>query len=154
MMKIKNEEEYEAYSDYMKDLCEECTRTKNHCCLMDIPLDIPSAMHLLYQGDKVGITNTIMRQHPNYDDKVFICTPETKGDITLQECVFFKDGKCAIYEHRPDICRNYGTEFMKCRNTLVDSIPANRMDINTMNKFDNIALTQSYVTKYIERLKI
>jgi len=153
-MKFKNEEEYEAYHDYMKELCEECTKTQNHCCSMDIPLDMPNAMHLLYQGDKVGITNTILRQHPEFDDKVFICTPETKGNITLQECVFFKDGKCAIYEYRPVICRYYGTEFMKCRNTLVDSIPTHRMDTNTMNKFDDIALNKSDVNKYIKRVKI
>ena len=26
-----------------------------------------------------------------------------------------KNGKCSIYEDRPFICRNYGTDFIRCR---------------------------------------
>jgi len=153
-MKFNSEEEYDSYQEYMKDLCSECTKTENHCCLMDIPLDIPVAMELMYWGDKVGITNTIARLHPKFEEKVFICTPETRGDISFKECVFFRNGKCSIYEHRPDICRHFGTEFMKCRNTLLDEIPKKRMDINTMHKFDDIALKNSDINKYIERIKV
>lgn len=154
MMKFKTEEEYNSYQEYMKDLCSECTKTDNHCCKMDIPLDLPVAIHLVHQGDKIGITDTIIRRHPKFDDKAFICKKDTAGDITDKNCVFFIDGKCAIYEHRPDICRYFGTEFMKCRNTIVGEIPTHKMDINTMNKFDDIAINQSDINNYLGRVKL
>jgi len=124
---------------------------------MDIPLDIPQALFLIHQGEKVGIKNLICRVHPKFEEKVLICKPETRGNIAIQECVFFLDGKCSIYENRPDICRMYGTEFMRCRNECVGIHLSGDIDdltIEDLQNLDRIALEKSEIKKYIDRVII
>ena len=36
-------------------------------------------------------------------------------DIRLHDCVALINGKCSVYEDRPNIYRHYGTEFMRCK---------------------------------------
>lgn len=138
----------------IQSLCKECVKTQNHCCIMDIPFDVQAALFIMAEGDKVGITDTIIRVHPKFDDKVIICFKNTAGDITNQNCVYFRGGRCAIYNNRPDICRHYGTELIKCRSMFMDEIPFKKMDENTTRHLDNIALNQSDINKYFKRVII
>jgi Fe-S-cluster containining protein len=124
---------------------------------MDIPLDVPQALFLIHQGEKVGIKNLICRVHPKIEEKVLICKQETRGDIAIQECVFFLDGKCSIYEDRPDICRIYGTEFMRCRYECVGihlSEDIEDLTIEDLQNLDKISLEKSKIKDMIERIII
>lgn len=50
----------------------------------------------------------------NFDIKIII-----KTDCELPDCVFLKsDNTCAIYDHRPDLCKKYGLSsgIMECPN--------------------------------------
>lgn len=136
------------------DLCNECCKTENHCCIMDIPFEIPNALFLISKGEEVGVKDLICREHPNFEGRVIICRSDTAGNINNQNCVFFINQRCAIYEHRPDICRFFGTDFLKCRSMFMDEIPYKKMDLQTLNKFDSIAANNSKVSNYIERVKI
>jgi Fe-S-cluster containining protein len=99
--------------------CEECTKTKNHCCKADIPHDIVTALALVAMGEDKGLKNLGITAHPNHETRAIIFDKKwIKGnDLNIEDkpCVFLKDGKCIVYENRPDICRLYGTEFVRCR---------------------------------------
>jgi Fe-S-cluster containining protein len=134
------------------DLCTECCKTENHCCIMDIPFEIPNALFLISKGEEVGIKDLICREHPAYYGRVIICKNDTNGDISNQNCVFFVNQRCAIYEHRPDICRFFGTDFHKCRSMFMDEIPQKKIDSKTLNKFDDIAVKNSDINNYVNRV--
>jgi len=94
--------------------CEVCTKTDNHCCLADIPYDYIEALKLCDLGRQNGL-DLIMVSHPKFEDKVIILNSGDDGILENKPCVFLKNGKCSIYEDRPFICRNYGTDFIRCR---------------------------------------
>ena len=98
----------------MKLPCEVCTKTDNHCCLADIPYDYMEALKLCDLGRQKGL-DLIMVSHPKFEDKVIILNSGDDGISEDKPCVFLKNGKCSIYEDRPFICRNYGTDFIRCR---------------------------------------
>lgn len=108
----------------MKLPCEECVKTSNHCCKADIPYNIVDALHIKYLLLKGGFYEPhqiFINPHPNNTPEVFCIfnitdiEPESEIDIQNMDCVAFRDGKCLIYDDRPNICRQYGTEFMRCR---------------------------------------
>lgn len=134
------------------DLCNECCKTENHCCIMDIPFEIPNALFLISKGEEAGIKDLICREHPAYPGRVIVCKTDTSGDVSNQNCVFFVNQRCAIYEHRPDICRFFGTDFHKCRSMFMDEIPQKKIDFKTLNKFDDIATKNSHINKYMNRV--
>jgi len=98
--------------------CEECTKTKNHCCLADIPHHIADAMYFKHLANELNI-ECIVTLHPakNVQDGMMVLVNKSMEghDITQHSCIFLIDNKCAIYENRPTICRSYGTEVMPCR---------------------------------------
>ena len=105
--------------------CEECTKTKNHCCKADIPLGLLDALHMKYLlVDKYKVLpkeDVLLNQHPNEQPGMYFVlnihdiTPGSEVDIRDHNCAALIDGKCAVYADRPNICRQYGTDFMKCR---------------------------------------
>lgn len=103
----------------MKLPCEECVKTNNHCCKADIPYDHVTAMCLYIEGKKVLNKDISIVQHPKFESKALIVDKAwvEKGGIDLEgkDCVFLVNGKCSIYESRPDICRLYGTDKIRCR---------------------------------------
>lgn len=105
--------------------CEECTKTKNHCCKADIPLGLLDALHMKYLlVDKYKVLpkeDVLLNQHPNEQPGMYFVlnihdiTHGSEVDIRDHNCAALIDGKCAVYADRPNICRQYGTDFMKCR---------------------------------------
>lgn len=96
--------------------CEECVKTNNHCCLADIPFDYMEALYLANKGKEFGL-DLMLVEHPSFNDKVVILDSKTEFGSSLQgvPCVFLRDGKCLVYEDRPFICKQYGSEFIRCR---------------------------------------
>lgn len=135
--------------------CEQCTQTDNHCCIADIPYDLPIALSMLHFGSLVGINDIFITKHPKYDEKVVILKNGTSGNISKMPCVFFTDGKCAIYENRPDICRIYGTELMRCRyecSGIKHKEFIERISMQDIEKLDAYALNKSLTNKYIDKV--
>lgn len=98
--------------------CEECVKTKNHCCKADIPLPPVTAKIMSMRAIELGI-NAGIHPHPNIDGYMVVFNhdwiEDGNIDLTNKDCALFIDGKCAIYEHRPDICREYGGKYIRCR---------------------------------------
>jgi Fe-S-cluster containining protein len=106
----------------MKKLnCEECTKTNNHCCKADIPYSPLEAMSMILYGEKVGIKNITLMPSNKIKKDYFVIIDNSwiksddSVDLSDKNCVFFIEGKCSIYENRPNICRLYGTEMIRCR---------------------------------------
>lgn len=105
--------------------CEECTKTTNHCCKADIPLGLLDALHMKYLlVDKYKLLakeDVLINLHPNGQESMYYVLniqDIPKGseiDIRHHNCAALIDGKCAVYADRPNICRQYGSDFMKCR---------------------------------------
>ena len=95
--------------------CNECVKTRNHCCRADLHLGIADAVLMVTKADELGI-DIVLGQHPE-DERSFMMIPNKPGiDIRKEPCVFFgSDGKCKIYEDRPSICRVYGGTEIRCR---------------------------------------
>ena len=49
--------------------CDICTKTDNHCCKADTPLDIPIALALV---EISGLTNLAITETPKFTGSVFI----------------------------------------------------------------------------------
>ncbi len=75
--------------------CDICTKTNNHCCKADIPLDAPIALALI---EISGLTNLAITETPKFPgsvvivDKRWFVDPKKKIPVDIQEkaCVFFK----------------------------------------------------------------
>lgn len=135
--------------------CEECTKTNNHCCKMDIPYHPVDAMWFIKCGEDVGINDLVLINHPKFNDMVIIANKNTYGDIQELPCVFLKDGKCAIYNNRPIICRSYGTEFIRCRFEACniaseDTIKSFKLsDIKRLDEYaSNLSTINNYTNKF------
>jgi len=82
----------------MNDICEEC---KGKCCqgIIDV-----------YSSDEI------------FYDETLVCEAEdTKYDRQMQtvennRCIALKDGKCTIYEKRPQVCRLFEVGNRCCEN--------------------------------------
>ena len=141
--------------------CAECTKTNNHCCKADIPLDIVDAVHMKWLitekyklADKVDI---VVALHPvtnlREQNKFFVINQKdiiagSSVDIREHNCSAFIDGKCGIYEDRPNICRQYGTAFMKCRFEcagITSSSQIAALDSNSIKELDMFAAQDSEV---------
>ena len=99
--------------------CEECVKTDNHCCLADIPY-LLSDIDRIYDHMPDHLNKEDFRIYKRLDfeiSKMFILAHKSYNNKVLQliNCVFFKDGKCSIYEYRPEICKIYGTKELRCR---------------------------------------
>ena len=87
--------------------CNICTKTNNHCCTADIPLDVPIALALI---EVSGNNNLAITETPKFPgsvvivDKRWFIDPKIPVDIQEKTCVFFQEGKCSVYDYRPDIC--------------------------------------------------
>lgn len=141
--------------------CAECTQTNNHCCKADIPYTLVDALHIKWLiTDKYKIANRediVIGNHPavNLQDKdlyfVFNSKDITTGstvDIRTHNCPAMVDGKCGIYDDRPNICRQYGTEFMRCRYecsgiTTKEQIMV--LDMNSVKMLDSFANDSSLI---------
>ena len=134
----------------MKLPCEECTKTNNSCCKADIPYGLLDALHIKYlltQKYKVlKPSQILMHPHPNDEPNQYMiinCTDikrDDEVDIREHNCVALIEGRCAIYEDRPSICRQYGTEFARCRfecagiSSYEDIAKCTVEDIKTLDK--------------------
>lgn len=140
--------------------CEECVKTDNHCCKADIPLEPTTALSLIGIAREAGITNLGMNEHPKFESRVIIFNKDWVEDGHLdlvgKDCAFLVDGKCAIYENRPDICRLYGTKWIRCRweaggvNSQAQISRATREDIEY---YDSIAGEKSQIKKELEMIR-
>jgi Fe-S-cluster containining protein len=124
---------------------------------MDIPLEMPIALFLVAKGEEIGLNDLIVREHPLFLERAIVCKETTKGDITTQDCVFFIGGRCSIYEHRPDICRIYGTEYIRCRyecSEINNQYTIASLDKKTIQELDNISISKSKIGNYINHIRI
>ena len=96
--------------------CEECTKTNNHCCVASVPYGISEALFYSNLADKLGI-ESLVYPHPAVNVGLFALVNSSMldKDISQETCIFFKDGKCSIYDERPPLCRAYGSDYMVCR---------------------------------------
>lgn len=140
----------------MKLPCEECTKTKNSCCKADTPLHLLDALHMKYLvTEKYKVlkpSQVLMHPHPNGNANSYFvinCTDIKKHDevdIREHNCVALIDGKCSIYEDRPNICRQYGTEFVRCRfecSNITSEEDIAKCTIEDIKKLNNIAFNLS-----------
>lgn len=136
-------------------ICEQCTKTNNHCCKADIPLDVPIALALIHYGEQAGITGLVVRDHPKFQNQVVILEEGFRGNISHKTCCFLKDGKCAIYQNRPDICRIYGSNIMRCRYEACGITTVSKIDYTEeeLLMLDKKAFESSKIMKYIDRLR-
>ena len=138
--------------------CEECTKTKNHCCKADIPLGLLDALHMKYLlVDKYKVLpkeDVLLNQHPNEQPGMYFVLnihdiiPGSEVDIRDHNCAALIDGKCAVYADRPNICRQYGTEFMRCRYecsgiTTIEQIMV--LDLNSIKMLESFANDSSLI---------
>lgn len=136
--------------------CSECTQTSNHCCKMDIPLEMPICLFLVAKGEELGMRDLIVREHPHFPERGIVCKETTKGDITTKDCVFFIDGKCAIYEDRPDICRIYGTKYIRCRyecSGIKDKSIIEKFTKSDIQKLDSFSIEESEIRNQINKIR-
>ena len=142
----------------MKKLdCETCCKSNNHCCLTDIPYEPPIAMAMIGYGEDAGIKDVLMIEHPKLPERVMLVNQDMSGkDVSTLPCVFFKDNKCAIYENRPDICRLYGTEHIRCRYEASDKVfnldGYNSLTRDDIEELDSNAMKKNRIVKYVNRM--
>ena len=89
-------------------LCGECCRHVNDSIMLE-PMDAYRLARLLReQGEPVSGTEDVLAEYAHTSwlaDNFPIYLLNTVG--TLDACVFLKDGRCSVYEARPQICRMY-----------------------------------------------
>lgn len=127
--------------------CEVCTKTNNHCCKADIPLEIPIALSLI---DISGRTDLSITEHPKFKERALIVKNEWEHktvNVNEENCVFFIDSKCSIYENRPDICRLYGTKQMRCRWEYVEPEKICKATKEDIAYYDKVAIENSSIYK-------
>ena len=130
--------------------CDICVKTDNHCCKADIPLDIPIALALV---EISGLTNLAITETPKFPgsvvivDKNWFTDPSVQVDIQTKTCVFLKEGKCSVYDHRPDICRWYGTKQIRCRWEFIEPSKIAKATLEDVNYYDKIAMENSSICK-------
>lgn len=127
--------------------CEICTKTNNHCCKADIPLEIPIALALI---DISGRTDLSVIEHPRFKERGLIVNNDwqfKEVNINEENCNFFIDSKCSIYEHRPDICRLYGTKQIRCRWEYIEPEKIYKATKDDIAYYDNVAIENSSINK-------
>lgn len=89
-------------------LCGECCRHVSDCIMLS-PMDAYHlARYLREQGEPVSGTEDVLAQYAHASwlaDNFPIYLLNTVG--TSDACVFLKDGRCSVYEARPQVCRMY-----------------------------------------------
>jgi len=130
--------------------CDVCTKTNNHCCKADIPLrlgeintifnNLPNDMtqkdFLIIKHNSYQVTKKFMLIHKSYNG----C------DINITDCIFLKNGKCSIYNYRPDICKVYGTDTMRCRyeaSNITSEESIKEFKIDDIEKLDSISMAKT-----------
>lgn len=90
------------------ECCGRCCRNLENALMVD-PLDIFNlSKHLRGQGQEIlGPEDMLERfAHPELLDGCYpIFQLNTEGED--HACVFLKDGRCSVYEARPQVCRMY-----------------------------------------------
>ena len=138
--------------------CTECVKTSNHCCLADIPIDFITAVSMLEYAKDTGmdISKLYLTKHPKFEEKGIIIHKDwvdSDGDVDISNkaCVFLQEGKCSIYEYRPDICRWYGTDYIRCRWEASSITPEQiaRATIEDIKFYDDEARIKSKTMKAI-----
>ena len=130
--------------------CDICTKTNNHCCKADIPLDAPIALALI---EVSGNTNLAITETPKFPgsvvivDKRWFIDPKISVDIQEKTCVFLQEGKCSIYDYRPDICRWYGTKQIRCRWEFIEPTKIAKATLEDINYYDKVAMENSSICK-------
>ena len=151
--------------------CEECTKHKWHCCKADIPYTVVDVMYMKYLGTekyKLYEPNELyITTHPKVDNadmysiiRMKDLDPTKENDIRNLDCIFFNSdsGKCDVYEDRPMICRQYMTDFARCRfdHKNFSSIEFSSMTFKDIKELDEDAFKRSAIiaiTPYNERRK-
>ena len=94
--------------------CALCVNTQYHCCKASISYNIMDTIILINKATSLNIDIKI---YPSKDKaNYFNITKKGKPFKSLNDenCIFLKNGKCLIYDERPNICRVYGTDQVKC----------------------------------------
>ena len=87
--------------------CAECCRHVEDALMLE-PLDIYRlSRYLRDQGETVGGPEDVLDRyaHPALIEGLPIYQLNSVGDD--HACVFLKDGRCAVYDARPQVCRMY-----------------------------------------------
>lgn len=89
-------------------LCGECCRYVKDSIMLE-PMDTYRlARYLREHGNPVAGTEDVLAQYAHASwlgDNFPIYLLNTGG--TLDACVFLKDGRCSVYDARPQVCRMY-----------------------------------------------
>jgi len=98
--------------------CKEC----GECCTRDVIMEM-SEIELLKKNHKSLFKK--IKIVPNTDGVPGArLTFKGEGVEPSLPCVFLKDGLCSVYEHRPRICRDYGSkEYCKCGYAGLETLP-------------------------------
>lgn len=87
--------------------CAECCRHVEDALMLE-PMDIYYlSKHLREQGETVDGPEDVLERyaHPALIDKLPIFQLNSTGDD--HACVFLKEGRCSVYDARPQVCRMY-----------------------------------------------
>ena len=138
--------------------CERCTKHTFHCCKADIPYSITDVMYMKYLATKkyklYEPNEVYISKHPseNMQDLYSIIRtkdldPTKDNDIRNLNCIFFNtgSGKCDVYEDRPMICRQYMSDFMRCRfdHKEFTDVEFSSMSFSTIRHLDQEAFKRS-----------
>lgn len=90
------------YGNFIK-----CQPGCSRCCLVDISIFQVEAEYLRKEYEQLRPADQNLINKKARHSK----SPEGKGEN--EECVLLIDGKCALYSHRPIICRTHGYPVYK-----------------------------------------
>ena len=93
--------------------CDICTKTNNHCCKADIPLDIPIALALI---EVSGNTNLAITETPKFPGSVVIVDKRWFSDTNIP---VDNHGNKVSYEYI--LSKNPDYLFILDRSKLIDS---------------------------------
>jgi len=116
----KNNKNQQNQKKEKKFPCESCNKLGFSCCKVYPWLSASelAKLYVKYEDRLKGKTTIHKETMGRYTAYIIVPSEAVKdGKIVLGDgyCVFYKDGKCSIYEDRPTICREYGyNEAIPC----------------------------------------
>jgi len=94
--------------------CETCTQTQHHCCKASIALNVMDVIVLINKAKSLNIDIKVLPSKDKPDYFNIIKKGKPFKSLNDENCAFLNNGACIIYNDRPNICKVYGTEQVKC----------------------------------------
>lgn len=124
--------------------CSECIKTKYHCCKADVTFSLRDLVNIFKYLEKTEGYDTndfLAVKSKDHDiDKRFNLIHKSYNckNLTDTDCIFLKDGRCSIYEIRPEVCRDFGTEEMRCSIELSGLTTKEEIDKLTKDDYEKL----------------